>query len=122
MTTATKTARCEAELSLVFSALGNPTRRSIVSRLSVGPATVSALARPFDMTLPAVSKHIALLERAGLVDLERRGRSRLCTLRAETIVEAEAWLESCRVYWTDTLESLAQHLEDPDEDPQAGGS
>ncbi len=122
MTTATQTLKDEEELGLVFSALGNPTRRSIVSRLSVGPATVSTLAKPFAMTLPAVSKHIALLEHAGLIHLEKRGRSRLCTLRAEAIIEAEAWLESCRVYWTDTLDSLAQHLEDPDDNPQEAGS
>ncbi|HDH03795.1 MAG TPA: transcriptional regulator [Actinobacteria bacterium] len=119
MTTATETLQGDEELSLVFSALGNPTRRSIVRRLALGPATVSVLAEPFRMTLPAVSKHISLLERAGLVHLERRGRSRLCTLRAGAIVEAESWLESCRVYWTDTLDSLARHLEDGDA-PQGG--
>lgn len=101
-------------LDRIFSALGNRTRRSIVRRLSRGDATVSELAAPLDMTLPAVSKHLTVLERAGLISRAREHRSRRCSLRVARLGQARAWLAESEEFWTDTLDALAQHLE---EDP-----
>lgn len=107
----TRTRPRSRDLDAVFAALSNPTRRSIVRRLGAGQATISELAEPYDMTLPAVSKHLSVLERAGLVQRRRDGRSRVCSLRVEPLADAESWIDSCREYWTDNLGSLASYLE-----------
>lgn len=103
--------RQDEHLDLVFAALSNPTRRAIVRRLADGDATVSDLAGPFDMSLPAVSKHLSVLEKAGLVDRHRRGRSRYCSLRPAAVEQAEEWLTACRHFWIGTLDALAEHLD-----------
>jgi DNA-binding transcriptional ArsR family regulator len=98
------------ELDLVFSALADPTRRAIVVRLSAGEASVSELARPFDVSLPAITKHLAVLERAGLLEHEKEGRVRHCRLVAAPMKTADDWLSSYRRFWDDRLDSLTDHL------------
>jgi len=101
-------------LDLVFSALSDRTRRKLVARLADGEASISELAAPFDMTLVAVSKHVRVLERAGLVKRTIDGRVHRCTLSAHRMREANAWLERYRVFWDDTLARLAAYVEDGD--------
>jgi len=98
------------ELDLVFSALADPTRRAIVVRRTAGEASVSELARPFDVSLPAITKHLAVLERAGLLEHEKEGRVRHCRLVAAPMKTADDWLSSYRRFWDDRLDSLADHL------------
>jgi DNA-binding transcriptional ArsR family regulator len=98
------------ELDLVFSALADPTRRAIVVRLSAGEASVSELARPFDVSLPAITKHLAVLERAGLLEHQKEGRVRHCRLVAAPMKTADDWLGSYRRFWDDRLDSLADHF------------
>jgi DNA-binding transcriptional ArsR family regulator len=97
-------------LDAVFSALADPTRRAIVVRLSEGEASVSELAEPFDVSLPAVTKHLAVLERAGLLEHHKRGRVRHCRLVAAPLGLADEWLGTYRVFWERRLDSLATHL------------
>jgi DNA-binding transcriptional ArsR family regulator len=100
-------------LDAVFTALADPTRRRILAHLSQGPTTVSAIAEPFVMTLPAVSKHLRVLERAGVVRSERDGRFVRCRLEAAPLSEASAFLARYRPFWQDTLDQLAEYLEKP---------
>jgi DNA-binding transcriptional ArsR family regulator len=97
-------------LDAVFSALADPTRRGIVSRLAEGEASVSELARPFDVTLPAVTKHLAVLERAGLLEHRKQGRVRRCRLVAEPLRAADDWLATYQVFWERQLGSLQDHI------------
>ena len=101
----------EAALSQVFSALADPTRRAVVARLGQGAAPVTVLAEPFDMSLPAVSKHLRVLERAGLLQQERNGRVRLCRLQAAPMKEAAHWLAHYQHFWTDQLDQLAAFVD-----------
>ncbi len=94
------------DLNRVFHALGDPTRRAILNRLAAGEANVSHLSRPFDLTLAAVSKHLGVLERAGLVTREARGRERVCRINPAALADARAWLEFHERFWTDRLEAL----------------
>ncbi len=103
-------------LDAVFSALADPTRRGIVVRLAEGEASVSELARPFDVSLPAVTKHLAVLERAGLLEHHKQGRVRRCRLVAAPLRVADDWLSTYRVFWERRLDSLAQHLKATKED------
>ena len=96
----------EQELNRVFHALGDPTRRAILDRLAAGEATVGRLSRPFPLSFAAVSKHLGVLERAGLVTREARGRERVCRLNPAAIEDARAWLEFHRRFWTDRLDAL----------------
>jgi DNA-binding transcriptional ArsR family regulator len=105
-----KYARRRDELDAVFSALADPTRRAIVARLSEGEASVSELAAPFDVSLPAVTKHLAVLERAGLLEHHKRGRVRRCRLDPAPMRVADDWLSTYRVFWERRLDSLAEHL------------
>lgn len=89
-----------------FRALADPTRRAVVRALGRGPASVSELARPFDMALPSFLQHLRLLEKTGLVTTIKTGRVRLCTLRAEPLAAAERWLEDQRSLWTKRLDQL----------------
>jgi DNA-binding transcriptional ArsR family regulator len=98
------------ELDVVFSALADPTRRAIVGRLAMGEASVSELAAPFDVSLPAVTKHLAVLERAGLLEHHKQGRVRHCRLVAAPMRAANEWLSSYRVFWERRLDSLSEHL------------
>ena len=101
-----------AALDLAFQALADPTRRAIVERLSLGPATVSELARPFPMSLPAVAQHLALLERSGLVVSEKAGRVRTCRIDARALSEAEQWIHARRIEWERKLDRLGAYLEE----------
>jgi DNA-binding transcriptional ArsR family regulator len=98
------------ELSAVFAALADPTRRSLLARLADGEATVSVLAEPFDMSLAAVSKHLKVLERAGLIDRGRDAQWRPCTLQAGPLEQASDWLGDYRRFWEGGFDRLDQHL------------
>src|SRR5919199_5780112 len=93
-------------LSITFAALADPTRRAIVARLAKGPAPVTELAKPFDMTLPAVSKHLKVLERAGLIERGRDAQWRPCRLNAVPLREATEWIERYPRIWEDSFERL----------------
>jgi DNA-binding transcriptional ArsR family regulator len=97
-------------LDRTFSALADPTRRAIVARLADGEATVSELAAPFDMSLPAVSKHLKVLERAGLITRGRRAQWRPCRLEPEALKEASDRLEDYRRLWEVRLDRLDEYL------------
>lgn len=112
--------KAEQQLDLVFRALGDRTRREILSRLSHGSAKVSDLARPFDMSLPAVGKHLRVLEHAGLVQRTVNGRVHNCSLSALPLKSADQWLAHYQQFWGDTLESLATHIQDTAGDRTAG--
>ena len=105
-----KRSQAGEQLDAVFSALSDPTRRAIVVRLSQGEASVSELAEPFDVSLPAVTKHLQVLERAGLLEHHKVGRVRRCRLKAEPMKAADDWLARYRVFWDKRLESLSQHM------------
>jgi DNA-binding transcriptional ArsR family regulator len=102
-------------LDAVFSALADPTRRAIVVRLAEGEASVSELAEPFDVSLPAVTKHLAVLERAGLLEHHKEGRVRHCGLVAAPMRVADDWLSTYRVFWEQRLDSLTDHLKSTQE-------
>jgi DNA-binding transcriptional ArsR family regulator len=100
----------EDDLTLMFTALADPTRRAILERLAHGDATVHQLAAPFDMSQQAVSKHLLVLERARLISRSRVGQSRPCTLEADLLDEAVGWIETNRQVWADRHDRLAEHL------------
>ena len=97
-------------LSITFGALADPTRRAILARLTKGDASVTELAKPFDMTLPAISKHLKVLERAGLITRSRDAQWRPCRLKAQRLEEAADWVERYRVYWERSFDRLDEHL------------
>ena len=99
-------------LTLTLSALADPTRRAILARLSQGEASVGDLAAPFDMSLPAVSKHLKVLEKAGLISQGRRAQWRPCRLEAEPLRGAADWLEGYRRFWEGNLDRLDDYLRD----------
>lgn len=102
----------EDALSETFAALADPTRRAILARLSEGDtATVGDLAAPFAMSLPAVSKHLKVLEHANLIRRHRDGRVHRCGLNPEPMIDAAAWITHYQRFWTDRLEALARYLE-----------
>jgi DNA-binding transcriptional ArsR family regulator len=97
-------------LSQTFAALADPTRRAILARLCSGEATVTELAEPFDMSLPAVSKHLKVLERAGLVTRSREAQWRPCKLEAAPMKDAAGWLERYRQFWEQSFDRLETYL------------
>jgi DNA-binding transcriptional ArsR family regulator len=97
-------------LSKTFAALADPTRRAILGRLTSGEATVTELARPFEMTLPAVSKHLKVLERAGLIARGRDAQWRPCRLEAGPLKDADEWIEHYRRFWEERLDRLDEYL------------
>jgi DNA-binding transcriptional ArsR family regulator len=99
-------------LSLTFSALADPTRRAILKRLTAGPANVKELARPFDMSGPAVSKHLRVLERAGLIRRGRDAQSRPCELEPGPIKQVVAWAEPYRAFWDANFDRLGKYVEE----------
>ena len=101
-----------ARLDATFTALADPTRRAILSRLASGEATVNDLARPFDMSQPAISKHLKVLERAGLVAIGRDAQARPRRLVAKPLAEATEWLENYRKFWEQSFASLDALLEE----------
>lgn len=103
----------ETQLDRTFAALADPTRRAILAHLAKGDSSVGELAAPFDVSLPAISKHLRVLERAGLLAQSKDGRVRRCRLQAEPIKEAAAWAETYRVFWDEQLGALKTYLETP---------
>jgi DNA-binding transcriptional ArsR family regulator len=97
-------------LSTTFAALADPTRRAILARLSQGEASVSELAQPFEMTLPAVTKHLKVLQRAGLITQSRRAQWRPCQLAPQPLKEVSAWVEQYRRFWEARLDRLDDYL------------
>lgn len=97
-------------LSATFAALADPTRRAILARLAQGDTSVSELAAPFDMSLPAVSKHLKVLERAGLITRGRDAQWRPCRLEAAPLKAASGWMETYRRFWDDALDGLEDYL------------
>jgi DNA-binding transcriptional ArsR family regulator len=100
------------QLSATFAALGDPTRRAILERLAAGEASVNELAEPFPMTVQAVSKHLRVLERAGLIERSRAAQLRPSRLRAQALGDAAQWLERYRSFWTASFEDLDRRLRD----------
>ncbi len=97
-------------LSATFAALADPTRRAILARLAAGETTVKALAEPFHMTLPAVTKHLRVLERAGLISKGRQAQWRPCRLEARPLQEAQGWIDQYRQFWEARLDRLEDYL------------
>jgi DNA-binding transcriptional ArsR family regulator len=97
-------------LSSTFAALSDPTRRAILARLALGETTVSELAAPFDMSLPAISKHLKVLERAGLITRGRDAQMRPCKIEVKALQEADDWLEEYRRLWEQRLDRLDDYL------------
>jgi DNA-binding transcriptional ArsR family regulator len=100
-----------AQLDATFSALADPTRRAILARLALGEASVNELAEPFAMSQPAISKHLKVLERAGLISRGRDAQRRPCRLVAQPLAEANEWLEAYRQYWQQSFAKLDDLLE-----------
>lgn len=101
-----------AQLDATFAALADPTRRAILARLAHGEASVGELAAPFAMSLPAVSRHLKVLERAGLIERDRIAQYRPCRLRAGPLREARDWLETYRRFWEQRLDRLGEYLDE----------
>ena len=99
-------------LDTTFSALADPTRRAIVARLAGGSATVNELAEPFDISLPAISRHLKVLEGAGLVRREVEAQKRRIHLRPDTLKKAEDWIDATRAFWSGRLDALETHLDE----------
>jgi DNA-binding transcriptional ArsR family regulator len=102
----------EEVLNVIFRALADPTRRAIVERLGSGPASVSELSAPFDMSLPAVMQHLQVLEECGLVTSHKLGRIRTCALAPGSLRRAERWLAERRTAWEVALDRLGERLEE----------
>ena len=100
----------EEILDAVFAALSDPTRRAILERLAMGDWSVTELAEPFSMSLPAISKHLGVLEKASLITREKDGRVRRCRLTADPMKEAAQWIGRYRAFWEEQLEPLEEYL------------
>jgi len=99
-------------LSITFAALADPTRRAILARLATGEATVNELAEPFDISLQAVSKHLKMLERGGLIIRTREAQSRPCQIQADALKDVADWLERYRKLWDERLDRLGAYLKE----------
>ena len=114
----------ENQLDAAFAALADPTRRAIVARLALGPAPVGELAAPFEISLPAVSRHLKVLETAGLISREKDAQWRRCHLRPQGLAGTAEWIDSTRRFWEGRLDGLARYLEGSNpkvkETPHAG--
>lgn len=99
-------------LSEVFGALADPTRRAILSRLSTGEATVKDLAEPFQMSAPAITKHLKVLQRAGLISQGRQAQWRPCKLEAKPLQDASDWIEQYRQFWEESFDRLENYLKE----------
>jgi DNA-binding transcriptional ArsR family regulator len=100
------------QLSLTFAALADPTRRAILARLASGEASVKELAEPFEMSLPAVSKHLKVLERAGLIERGRQAQWRPARLDAGPLRDVSEWVERYRKFWEESFDKLAEYLQE----------
>ena len=99
-------------LSTTFAALADPTRRAILGRLAAGEASVMELAKPFRISLPAISKHLKVLERAGLISRGRQAQLRPCALKAEPLKDAAAWIEHYRRFWEESFDRLEAYIKE----------
>jgi DNA-binding transcriptional ArsR family regulator len=99
-------------LDLAFGALAHPIRRGILARLSAGEATIAELAKPFKVSAPAISKHMRILEAAGLLSRKKRGREHHCRLEQKCMKEAQAWIEDHRKFWNERLDALERYLKE----------
>jgi DNA-binding transcriptional ArsR family regulator len=118
----TSTAIADEDLDLMFAALADPTRRSIVAQLTQGEATVNELAEPFAMSVQAVSRHIQVLERAGLISRGRHRQTRPCRLEPEALRNATDWIDRQRQIWTERFDQLEQHINDLQQNGKGKGS
>lgn len=109
-------------LSLTFAALADPTRRAILARLATGETSVTQLAEPFQMSMPAVSKHLKVLERAGLISRGRSAQWRPCRLDAAPLQSVAAWVEEYRQFWEQSFDRLDSYLEQIQRSGSEGGS
>jgi len=100
----------ESRLDHIFGAVADPTRRAILRRLGKSPARVTEIAKDFPISLNSVSKHLQVLERAGLLRREIRGREHLCALNVQPLREASGWMEEVRTFWESRLDALERHL------------
>ncbi len=100
------------QLSVTFAALADPTRRAILAHLAKGEASVTELAQPFEMSLPAISKHLKVLERAGLITRSREAQWRPCRLEAEPLKDAADWIEHYRQFWEQSFDRLDEYLQE----------
>jgi DNA-binding transcriptional ArsR family regulator len=108
-------------LSTTFAALADPTRRAILARLADGEASVGELAAPFDMSLPAISKHLGVLERARLIRRRKDAQWRRCQLRSDGLRAAADWIGQYERFWTESLDRLAEYLDDPEQEDDTDG-
>jgi DNA-binding transcriptional ArsR family regulator len=108
-------------LNLAFAALADPTRRAILARLASGEATVNELAEPFDLAQPSVSKHLKVLERAGLISRSRAAQTRPCRLETERLQDIARWVESYRSLWEQSLDRLGDYLQSTQGTPARKG-
>jgi len=108
--------KAEDQLSLIFGALADPTRRAILARLAEGDATVTELAEPFSISMPAISRHLKVLERAGLITRSRSGQWLSSSLDGAALKEATDWMERYRRFWDVSFERLDAHLRKVQED------
>jgi len=104
-----------ASLDSTFGALADPTRRALLASLMLGQASISELAKPHRMSLPAVMKHLRVLEQAGLVSQKKTGRTRHCQLAAKPLQDAESWINQYRSFWEGTFDSLERYLSQSDQ-------
>ncbi len=102
----------DKKLDNIFSALGDPIRRNIITLLSTGPLSVNEIAKPFDISLPAVSKHLKVLEWAGLLSQKKEGNFRICSIRGKAIKEAMDWLTNYEVFWKMELDGLENYFKE----------
>ncbi|MBO4142485.1 winged helix-turn-helix transcriptional regulator [Micromonospora tulbaghiae] len=106
--------RSDPALDLAFAALGDPVRRALLTRLAQGEATVGELGEPFDLTPQAISHHVGVLRRCGLVEQRREGTRRPCRLRVDRLAQLSTWIDEQRRAWDDRLDALETHLADPE--------
>jgi DNA-binding transcriptional ArsR family regulator len=106
------------DIDLLFGALADPTRRAMVDHLIAGPASVSDLARPLEISLPAVVQHLHVLETSGLVRSQKLGRVRTCTLEPTALRAAERWISERRTVWEESLDRLGTYLAEQPDQPQ----
>lgn len=108
-------------LSTTFAALADPTRRAILARLAGGEATVTELAAPFEVSLPAISKHLKVLEKAGLIERGREAQWRPCRLKAERLREVDEWVEQYRRHWEESFDRLGAYLRELQDKEESDG-
>ena len=109
------------QLSATFAALADPTRRAILARLAKGEASVGELAEPFEMSLPAISKHLGVLERARLIRRRKDAQWRRCALHPDGLRVAADWIVQYERFWTESLDRLAECLDDPEQEENTDG-